>query len=96
MYRTVRLPEVNLLIHPAGRHLPFFNELPFGLGRAVYSNGSVVNQTAKSLLDRWTRKEISTEEFFRLANELPDRELELLSELLRQRRVKARRRQETE
>jgi hypothetical protein len=50
---------------------------------------SAVTHTARTLLDRLTRKEISTEQFFRLANNLSDRELELLSELLRQRRIKA-------
>jgi len=49
------------------------------------------DSTAKALLDRLTRKEISAEEFLRLANTLSNRELELLSELLRQRRVKAER-----
>ena len=52
---------------------------------------AAVNHTVKTLLDRLTRKEISIEEFFRLANKLPDRELELLSELLRQRRMRSRR-----
>jgi hypothetical protein len=49
-----------------------------------------VTHTARTLLDRLTRKEISIEEFFRLANQLSDRELELLSELLRQRRIRSR------
>lgn len=49
---------------------------------------STHKQTAKSLMDRLTRKEISVEEFFRLAHALSDRELELLSELLRQKRMK--------
>ena len=45
--------------------------------------GAAVTRTAKTLLDHLTRKEISTEEFFQLANKLPDRELESLFELLR-------------
>jgi len=45
--------------------------------------------TAKALVDRLTRKEISIEEFLRLAETLSNRELELLSELLRQRRIQA-------
>jgi hypothetical protein len=56
--------------------------------------GAAVKHTARTLLDRLTRKEISIEEFLRLANQLPDRELELLSELLRQRRMKDRRDEE--
>jgi hypothetical protein len=46
---------------------------------------AAVNRTARTLLDRLTQMEISTEEFFQLANQLPDRELELLFELLRRR-----------
>jgi len=53
-----------------------------------------MKHTARTLLDRLTRKEISIEEFFRLANQLPDRELELLSELLRQRRIRSQPNQE--
>jgi hypothetical protein len=49
--------------------------------------GVAVNRTARTLLDRLTRMEIPTEEFFQLANKLPDRELELLFELLRRRRM---------
>jgi hypothetical protein len=49
--------------------------------------GAAVIRTARTLLDCLTRMEISTEEFFRLANKLPDRELELLFELLRRRRM---------
>ena len=45
--------------------------------------------TAKHLLDRLTRGEISAEKFLRLANTLSNRELELLSELLRQRRIRS-------
>lgn len=48
-----------------------------------------MKHTAKYLLDCLTRGEISTGEFFRLANTLSDRELELLSELLRQRRIRS-------
>jgi hypothetical protein len=51
---------------------------------------SAVNPTARTLVDRLTRKEISAEQFFRLANNLSDRELELLSEMLRQRRISRR------
>jgi hypothetical protein len=61
----------------------------------VDAPGAAVTRTAKTLLDRLTRKEISTEEFFQLANDLPDRELELLFELLRQRRMETRRDEET-
>ena len=57
--------------------------------------GAAVTRTAKTLLDRLTRMEISTEEFFQLANKLPDRELELLFELLRQRRMGTRVDEET-
>ena len=57
--------------------------------------GASVTRTAKTLLDRLTRMEISTEEFFQLANKLPDRELELLFELLRQRRMGTRVDEET-
>ena len=49
--------------------------------------GAAVNRTARTLLDRLTRMEIPTKEFFQLANKLPDRELELLFELLRRRRM---------
>jgi hypothetical protein len=42
-----------------------------------------------NLLDRLTQGEISAEEFFRLANTLSDRELELLSELMRHRRIRS-------
>jgi hypothetical protein len=48
-----------------------------------------VKNTARRLLERLTRGEISAEEFLRLANTLSHRELELLSELLRQRRIRA-------
>ena len=53
----------------------------------VDARGAVVNRTARTLLDGLALKEISTEEFFQLANKLPDRELELLFGLLRQRRI---------
>lgn len=56
--------------------------------------GAAENRTARALLDRLTGKEISSEEFFQLANDLPDRELELLFELLRQRRMRSRRDEE--
>jgi hypothetical protein len=61
----------------------------------VDAPGVAMNRTAKTLLDRLTRMEISAEEFFQLANKLPDRELELLFELLRQREMKVRRGEET-
>jgi hypothetical protein len=48
-----------------------------------------VKHTAKRLLERFTRGEISAEEFLRMANTLSHRELELLSELLRQRRIRS-------
>lgn len=50
--------------------------------------GSAMNTTARFLLERLTRKDITIHEFFVLAEKLPYRELELLSELLRQRRKK--------
>ena len=56
---------------------------------------AAVDRTARTLLDCLARKEISTEEFFQLANELPDRELELLFELLRRRRMMPRWDEET-
>ena len=61
----------------------------------VDAPGAAASRTARTLLDRLTRMEISTEEFCRLANKLPNRELELLFELLRQRRMMPRRDEET-
>ena len=60
----------------------------------VDAPGVAVNLTARTLLDGLARMEISTEEFFQQANKLPDRELELLFELLRQREMKVRRHEE--
>lgn len=49
----------------------------------------MVKFTAKDLLGRLTRGEMSAHEFLRIANTLSHRELELLSELLRQRRLRS-------
>jgi hypothetical protein len=62
-----------------------------GINSGINPGAALNHNTARTLLDRLEQKEISIEEFFQLANQLPDRELELLFELLRQRRMLPRR-----